>query len=65
MFPWNENLYIYARAQNFNPAHCAISSRTRSGIVPFLIPTRQENTSNSTNPLLIVQKTGPQVVGER
>ena len=57
MFPWNQNLWMYARAQKFNPETCNLHTRVRSGYFSFINPTHQRNTTNSENPLLIVSTT--------
>lgn len=54
MYPWNQNLWMYARAHNFNPG-VSLYTRHRSGYLTFIEPTAQRNTSESSNPLLIVQ----------
>ena len=57
-FPWNQNLWLYARAQKFDPSTCSLHTRHRSGYFSFVTPTNQKNSSDSNNPLLLVQTTG-------
>ena len=59
-YPWKNKLWVYARAQNFNIENCALQTctRQRTGLFEFLTSTKQQSSTNSDNPLLIVQTVG-------
>ena len=57
MFPWNKNLWMFARATNYNPT-TSLYTRHNSGYYLDLVRTSQRNTSESENPLLILQTAG-------
>ena len=58
MYPWNNQLWLYARSQNYNPGTTSLHTRHRSGYVEFLTQTSHKNSTESDNPLLLVATTG-------
>ena len=57
MFPWNQNLWLYASANSYKPGTSTLYTHHRSGYVDFVNRVPKADTSSSSNPLLIVQKT--------
>ena len=57
MFPWNKTLYLYTNTSNYKPS-THLFQRHRSGLYFELQRTSQPNTSESHNPLLIIQTAG-------
>ena len=57
--PWNQNLWVFSRTKNYNPANVSLIHQHRFKFVPFFYRTSQETSSTTRNPLLIVQTTGP------
>ena len=57
MFPWNQNLWLYASANNYKPGTSTLYTHHRSGYVDFVNRVPKLDSTSSSNPLLIVQKT--------